>query len=63
MTRKPITKPQRQAIHRLYERSADGEASYRTFRKRFAYSSLMGAVMGQWCGMTVGIESDGYIGS
>lgn len=60
---KAITKEQRKAIARLYERSPDGEGSYRTFRRRFRYSPLMGAVMGRWCGMTVGIESDGYVGS
>lgn len=60
---RPITKQQQVAISRLFERSPDGEQSYRSFRKRFRHSPLMGAVMGQWCGMTVGIESDGYVGS
>ena len=63
MLAKPLTKEQRQAVKRLYERSADGEATYLRFRRRFRQNTLMGCVMGRWCGMHVGIEADGHIGS
>lgn len=53
------TRPQRQAILRLFRRNPDGSASYREFRRRVT-SSL------DWIGVTIGgvyhgIETDGYV--
>lgn len=53
-----ITRAQRQAIRRLHSRNADGAPDYRSFRRRFASGG--GFIGGQWCGMFVGIEPDGY---
>lgn len=52
------TRAQRLAIFRTYQRSPDGSPSYRTFRKRAL--SGYGCIMIQWCGMWLGIETDGY---
>jgi hypothetical protein len=60
MPSKPTTRAQRQAIKRLYERSVDGAATYREFRKRFRHYGLLDLYGGQWCGMFVGLETDGY---
>ena len=58
-----LTKPQRIALHRIFERHADCDhptISYREFRKRV--SSGWGCVMVQPIdgGMWLGIEPDGY---
>jgi len=37
--------------------------SYRQFRKRVVYNSLLDCAMIQWCGMWIGIELDGYMHS
>jgi len=53
-----ITRKQREAIARVYHRDPDGSKSYLQFRHRV----VMGydCLMIQWCGMWLGIESDGY---
>lgn len=53
------TRPQRQAILRLFQRNPDGSTDYREFRRRVT-SSL------DWIGLTIGgmyygIEKDGYV--
>ena len=55
---RPITREQRAAIYRLYQRSADNAPTYRAFRRR----AIPGwdCIMLQWCGMWCGIEKDGY---
>jgi hypothetical protein len=67
-----LTKQQREAVKRLYDRSPDGAVSYLNFRRRFRlYSSwqvsesfgssgLGDYIGGQWCGMFIGIETDGH---
>jgi hypothetical protein len=59
------TRLQREAIKRLYDRSADGAGSYLAFRRRFVDYSIgpmnMNNYIGaEWCGMFIGIETDGY---
>ena len=54
-----ITRDQREAIKRLYDRSPDGAVSYLAFRRRFRL--CLGDYIGaQWCGMFIGIETDGH---
>jgi hypothetical protein len=55
-----FTKAQQQALLALYQRSPDGAASYLAFRRRAAYSHMVGCVMIPWCGMWIGIEYDGH---
>jgi hypothetical protein len=55
-----LTKAQRHAVFKLYSRNVDGAHSYRQFRQR-VFPGFGGAyVMVQWCGMYVGIETDGH---
>ena len=54
------TKAQLRSILVKYERNPDGAESYREFRKRFYVDPRMGCMLGQWCGMTLGIEPDGH---
>jgi len=60
-----LTKQQREAVKRLYDRSPDGAFSYLNFRRRFRLYSIGSSglgdyIGGQWCGMFVGIETDGH---
>ena len=56
------TQEQITAIKRKYEQSADGANSFESFIARTTGPhSLMDNVVGlQWCGMWLGIETDGY---
>lgn len=62
------TRQQREAIYRLflrsYDTSYDGPAAlrrlYRAFRRGFRWGFGGEYIGGQWCGMYVGIELDGY---
>ena len=58
---KPITKAQRRAVKRVYDRDPDGSRSYREFRRR-VIPTFYGddVIMLHWCGMWLGIETDGY---
>jgi hypothetical protein len=59
----PITRSQREAIKRLYDRSTDGAVSYLAFRRRFrlySVGSVGDYIGGAWCGMFIGIETDGH---
>jgi hypothetical protein len=53
-----MTKEQQRAILKLFNRSSDGAASYLQFRRRF--TDFRDYAGGQWCGMFIGIERDGY---
>ena len=58
-----ITRAQIESLHRLYCRNSDGSNSYLEFRRRatlFGFSQGDTVLGIQWCGMFVGIESDGY---
>lgn len=56
MTR--TTRAQREAIARKFNQSPDGAQTYKEFRKRVVQG--FGYLMLPWCGMWLGIESDGY---
>lgn len=53
-----LTKAQRIAVKRIYDRDPNGSPSYRHFRRRVlqGYDCLMI----EWCGMWLGIETNGY---
>lgn len=53
-----ITREQRLAIKKLYDRTENKILTYRQFRKTVQYG--FDCLMVQWCGMWVGIERDGY---
>ena len=62
-----LTRPQREAAKRLYDRDSENFAklpglpeqeSYREFRQRVLPGS--GCIMIPWCNMWMGIEPDGY---
>jgi hypothetical protein len=53
-----LTKQQRHALHRVWLRT-DGVLPYRVFR-RGAHLSIDKCVMIEFCGMWLGIETDGY---
>ena len=55
-----LTRPQRKAVKRLYDRNADGAKSYRAFRARVGRFIGLGCICVPWCGMYIGIETDGY---
>lgn len=58
----PITREQRQAIKRIFDRNSDGSTTYRQFRRR-VISGGFGSdryLMIEWRGMWLGIERDGY---
>lgn len=59
---KPITKAQRKAIKRIFDRGPilkDGKPlTYREFRK--TVKSGFDCLMVEWKGMWLGIEKDGY---
>lgn len=54
------TREQINSLFELYQRHPSGALSYREFRRRFRFASRDDYLFGQWCGMWVGIEKDGY---
>ena len=57
------TKAQRRAFFDLYKRNPDGFATYRAFRKALIRPMFPGFGAFEawpWCGMFVGVETDGY---
>ena len=56
---KAITKEQRQAIYRKWTQNDQG-MSYRQFRATVQRANYDDCLMVQWCGMWLGIETDGY---
>jgi len=55
-----ITREQRQAIYRKYQRDNDGAATYRAFRSRVQGPMFGDVIMLPWLGMWLGIEADGH---
>ena len=53
-----LTKPQRQAVRRIYLRDTSVAPSYLTFRRQLVRG--YDCVMIHWKGMWLGIETDGY---
>lgn len=53
-----LSRAQRVAIKRVYDRSPDNQTSYYDFRRRVKQG--YDCVMLYWCGMWLGIEKDGY---
>jgi hypothetical protein len=60
-----ITADQLRALRRKYEQDADGASSFEEFLTRIS-SGGIGTdqyLLLRWCGMWLGIETDGYIHS
>lgn len=68
---KPITRWQREALKRVYDRQASiglpnvdepgkGTPTYRQFRRKAIRASFDDCIMVQYAGMWLGIEPDGY---
>ena len=55
---KPLTRQQRLAIKRLYDRNHNGCMTYLQFRRRAVPG--FDCVMIPWCRMWLGIELNGY---
>ena len=56
-----LTRPQMEAIKRVWNRSSSGAKSYLAFRRRVVPEiGTHGCVMLPWCGMWLGIETDGH---
>lgn len=53
----PITRQQREALKRIWQRGADNR-TYREIRRAVHYGR--DCLMLQWAGMWLGIERDGY---
>jgi len=53
-----LTKEQRLALKRIYDREWNKPDSYLAFRRTVGYG--FGCIMVPWCGMVLGIEPDGY---
>jgi hypothetical protein len=56
---KTLTRAQRKALHRVWQRNDQG-MSYRAFRRTARCSWLGDYLLVRWCGMTLGIEADGF---
>ena len=54
-----MNKAQQIALKRVYDRTPLG-MSYLQFRRIATYDRLLECVMVEWCGMVLGIETDGY---
>lgn len=48
------------ALTRKFEISPDGAATFEEFKARAHNDNLMGCIMLPWCGMWLGIETDGH---
>lgn len=55
-----ITKAQSVALVRKYRQNSDGSKSFLEFRRKVLPAFGMNCIMIKWCGMCLGIESDGY---
>jgi hypothetical protein len=55
-----LTRAQRESVYRKYTANADGATSYRAFRRRLRPAIGLDCVMLPWCGMWLGIETDGH---
>ena len=55
------TRAQREALLKLYRRSPSGHENYLSFRRSLMFGFTADEYVGvMWCGMYVGIETDGY---
>jgi len=56
-----LNKAQRAAVKRKYDQNPDSATSYRDFRRRVQLGGLGSDryAMMKWCGMWLGIETDG----
>lgn len=54
-----LTRLQREALFKKYKQAPDGSSSYIEFRRRLK-PTMDESVMLRWCGMWLGIETDGY---
>lgn len=59
MKRRP-TLMQKRALKRLWERGRETHPSYLRLRRNAYWETAGNALLVPWCGMTVGIEPDGY---
>ncbi len=58
---KVLTREQRIALKRIYDRDWDKPDSYMKFRRTVECGTIRDQfVMVKWCGMWLGIEPDGY---
>ena len=55
-----LTRAQREAVYRKYQQNPDGTTNYRDFRRRIRPFTSDSCIMLYWCGMWLGIETDGY---
>ncbi len=55
-----LTRKQRESIFGRYLLNPDGARSYLQFRRRVQPAIGGGCVMLPWCGMWLGVETDGY---
>ena len=59
MDKNAYTAEQVAGIKSLYERNPDGAKTLKEFSGRFCHC-IGGFIGGEWCGMFIGIEPDGY---
>ena len=57
-----ITDAQKRAIKRIYDRQDLG-MTYLAFRRSVERACYSDCLMVEWCGMWLGIETDGYVHS
>ena len=59
---KPLTREQREALLRLYNRRVNWNAKPKTYLafRRMARQTHMGCIVVPWANMWIGIEPDGY---
>ena len=59
---KPLTRQQREALKRVYDRPTDNrpDQSYLQFRRTVVQCGYDDAALVPWCDMWLGIEQDGY---
>lgn len=60
---RPLTRAQRVALLSVYRRNWGGNTkprTYRAFRRTAQRPPFDDCIMVPWCGMWLGIESDGY---
>ena len=55
-----LTRDQKVALLKVYQRDVTVAPSYLSFRRRAWYDNMFSCVMLHWKGMVLGIESDGY---
>lgn len=58
---KPLTRQQRLALKRVFDRNpVRYQHNYRTMRRLVQRTAFDDSIMLPWCGMWLGIEPDGY---